>query len=175
MPDDRPLILTAECQAPAQAFFNQKRQQHFPPERNHIPAHLTLFHHLPGGRVKAVEQVVRAECHAVRQPVAAEVTGIRFLGFGSAYQVQSPGLSVLRSRLAERFEAWLTRQDQQPFRPHVTFQNKVPAPVAKQVYQQEQAAFEPFSTEIIQLALWRYCGGPWERVAQYGLAAGQDA
>ena len=43
-----PLVLTLVLDAQSFAFFDGLRRRHFPPERNVIAAHLTLFHALPG-------------------------------------------------------------------------------------------------------------------------------
>jgi hypothetical protein len=42
-----PLIVTVLMAAPDQAWFDRLRIAHFPPERNHLAAHLTLFHAIP--------------------------------------------------------------------------------------------------------------------------------
>lgn len=43
-------ILTLHLDPTAQSRFEALRQRHYPPERNQIPAHLTLFHTLPDTR-----------------------------------------------------------------------------------------------------------------------------
>ena len=55
------------------------------------------------------------------------VTGLRFLGFGSAYVLKSRELDRVRAALATRWAAALTAQDRQAFAAHVTIQNKAPA------------------------------------------------
>ena len=47
MPDDRPLVLTAALDDETFDWLDGLRRRHFPPERNHLAAHLTLFHALP--------------------------------------------------------------------------------------------------------------------------------
>ena len=42
-----PLIVTALLGRADHAWLDGERQRHFPPERNQLPAHLTLFHQLP--------------------------------------------------------------------------------------------------------------------------------
>ena len=39
-----PIIVTALFGRQDTAFFDSMRREHFPPERNQLPAHLTLFH-----------------------------------------------------------------------------------------------------------------------------------
>lgn len=95
------------------------------------------------------------------------VDGIFFMGFGSAYRIESPVLSGLRARLAERFEPWLSQQDRRPFRPHVTIQNKAPAAEAKTLFSALQAEFIAFEASGETLLLWRYRGGPWEEAGRY--------
>ena len=44
-----PLILSLRLDAASFARLDALRRAHFPAERNHLAAHLTLFHALPGG------------------------------------------------------------------------------------------------------------------------------
>jgi hypothetical protein len=61
----------------------------------------------------------------------------------------------------------LTPQDQAPWRPHVTIQNKVEPRDAKALQAQLRATFQPRPLAIRGLASWRYQGGPWELVREY--------
>jgi 2'-5' RNA ligase len=67
----------------------------------------------------------------------------------------------LHRRLADRWRPHLTRQDAQPFRPHVTVQNKVEPDVAKATLDRLRKSFRPHTTAGVALELWRYDGGPW--------------
>jgi hypothetical protein len=140
------------------------RRRHFPKERSFIPAHLTLFHHLPGQEVDAVLGTVRGLA-AGEVPMRLEVVGLRFMGRGGAYRIESSALVAWRGRLAEAFAPWLGSQDRRPFRPHVTVQNKVPAEVARALYAELATGFAPFLAEGTAALLWRYRGGAWEAVA----------
>ena len=42
-----PIIVTALFGRQDTAFFDAMRREHFPPERNQLAAHLTMFHALP--------------------------------------------------------------------------------------------------------------------------------
>ncbi len=44
-----PLIVAAIFGAQDHMYLDGLRRTHFPPERNRLAAHLTLFHHLPPG------------------------------------------------------------------------------------------------------------------------------
>jgi 2'-5' RNA ligase len=166
-----PLILTLAFDDASFARFDELRRLHFPPERNLIPAHLTLFHHLPGGEHEGeVAGVVGDACRMYR-PMTLRVTGLRFMGKGVAYTLESPELARLRGLLAEAWFGWLTGQDRQKFRPHVTVQNKVEPEVARALHERLSAEFAPFEAEGRGLLLWRYRGGPWEQVGEYPFGA----
>ncbi|MGY1624222.1 2'-5' RNA ligase family protein [Geodermatophilus sp. SYSU D00965] len=160
-----PLVVTLLLGSEAQERFDRLRAAHFPPERNHLAAHVTLFHALPGDQVDAVAADLAAA--VARPPFAVAVTGLRLLGRGVAYTLESPELAALRDRLAAAWEPWLTRQDRQRFAPHVTVQNKVEPPVARALRDRLAAQFTPERVPARGLRLWRYRDGPWEPVAEY--------
>ncbi len=167
--DARPLIVTARLDPATFARFDALRRAHFQPALNHLPAHLTLFHHLPG---EALGEVVDACTAAVRAaPFALQVVGLRPLGRGVAYALESAALGQARAQIAARFNVRLTRQDQQAFRPHVTVQNKVEPEDARALLAQLQTNFTPFGAEATGLLVWRYLGGPWALEADLGPAA----
>ncbi len=159
-PGQAPLILTLALAARDQARFDRLRQTHFPPERNVIQAHVTLFHHLPGDALDPIRADLDACCVIPPFPVA--VTGLRSLGRGVAFSLASAELAALRRSLAQHWHADLTAQDRQGFRPHITVQNKVAPEQARLLLSQLTADFSPFEIQAEGLLLWRYRGGPWE-------------
>ncbi|MGC5780457.1 2'-5' RNA ligase family protein [Methylobacterium sp. NFXW15] len=165
MQEPPPLILTLAFDEVTFARFDGERRRHFPEALNHIPAHATLFHHLPGDRERAVLETITALARTLPPPDVA-VTGLRFIGRGVAYVLESEPLAMFRGRLAKEFIADLTAQDRQGWRPHVTVQNKVAPQVARALHESLQAGFEPFRFTTPALLLWRYLGGPWGRVAR---------
>ena len=56
-----PFVLTLEMDGESFARFNELRQAHYPPERNLVPAHVTLFHRLPGERGREIKALLRAD------------------------------------------------------------------------------------------------------------------
>ena len=159
-----PLILTLRFDDAAFARLDSLRRAHFPAERNHIPAHLTLFHALPGEAMEEVLSGLRFAC-AATAPMALRFTGPRSLGRGVALEVASPELVALRRALAAGWSHMLTRQDAGGFRPHVTVQNKVSAEAAAALLAGMAAGFEPWEARGEGLLLWHYRGGPWEAAA----------
>ena len=154
------LILSVEIDETAQREFDALRRAYFPPERLVVGAHVTLFHALPGSQLQRIAADLE-EVTSATPPAVMRVTGVRFLGRGVAYDLASPALQRVREELAGRWAEHLTRQDRQPFRPHVTVQNKVAPEVARALHARLQAGFVPSPVEARGLLLWRYLGGPW--------------
>ncbi|WP_233491212.1 2'-5' RNA ligase family protein [Blastococcus sp. TBT05-19] len=157
--------MTLLLEADAQARFDRLRAEHFPPERNHLAAHVTLFHALPGEQVDAVRADLAAA--ADRDAFDVAVTGLRFLGRGVAYALESAELAAVRRGLAAGWEPWLTPQDRQRHAPHVTVQNKVDPAVARALHERLLAGFTPWTARARGLGLWRYLGGPWAPVGDH--------
>jgi plasmid stability protein len=160
-----PLIVTAELPEALQSRADQLRQLHFPPERNQLKAHVTLFHALPPSMEDEVRDALAAEVKA--KPVSARLVGLLNLGRGTALRLESPAMLALWERLADRFHGLLTPQDEHRPRLHVTIQNKVAPSVAKALQQELAASIEPRDFAFAGLALHRYRGGPWEFVKQW--------
>jgi 2'-5' RNA ligase len=127
-----------------------------------VGAHVTLFHALPP------DQPVVAEVAAVadRPGFDIRVSEVMSLGRGAAYRISSAELAAVHAALRARFADVLTRQDAQPYRPHVTVQNKVDPAVARETVARLRAGFSPYPVPATGLAVWRYVGGPWESVAE---------
>jgi 2'-5' RNA ligase len=158
-----PLIVTLLLDPHSQRRFDVLREAHFPPERNHLAAHVTLFHALPGEAESQVRSDLAELARRSSFPVA--VPGLRSLGRGVAYVLESAELAALHRELAGRWRHDLTRQDSQPLRPHVTVQNKVTPERAQALLADLQSRFSPYEVRAEGLALWRYVGGPWEPLA----------
>ncbi|WP_223799464.1 2'-5' RNA ligase family protein [Sphingomonas nostoxanthinifaciens] len=166
-----PLIVSALFGADDFAWLDALRRAHFPPERNHLAAHLTLFHHLP----PSVEAETRRRLAGLTRGMPtprAQAAGIQNLGGGTAIRIVSPALEAMRAELAEAFTGLLTPQDRAGWRPHVTVQNKVAADEARRLQRSLEADFVARPVAIAGLALWRYRGGPWEPVSRHMFTAG---
>lgn len=169
-PDDAPFVVTLRLDDESSRFFDGERQRYFPPQRNFLAAHTTLFHQLP----REAESLVRAVVEETTREMPVfpvSVTGLHFLGRGVAYELFSEELAALRAQLAKRFAALLTAQDRQGFRPHVTVQNKVAPEAARALLERLRAEFSPWEAEGRGLDLWAYRGGPWEAFGFFPFAA----
>ena len=159
------LIVTAELGAEDFAWLDSLRRRHFPPERNQLPAHLTMFHALP----PSAEGEVRGRLSALgtERPPQAMIAGLMNLGGGVAFRVVSDELDRIRDQIADDFYGLLSAQDSGGWRPHVTIQNKVTPGEAKNLLDAMEPLFRPRPLAITGLGLHRYLGGPWERLAAY--------
>ena len=156
--EHRPIIVTLQLDGQSARFFQEQRKKHFPAHINYIGAHLTLFHNLPGAQSENVLEAIGQSCAAFGQ-FELTVAGLIRLGRGVAYEVQSKPLVDMRDGLADVFNSWLTRQDKEGFRPHITVQNKVPVHEAQALFEYLASDFEPFIATAEGLQLWYYEGG----------------
>ena len=168
MGDTAPLILTLTLDPPAQARFDALRAAHFPADRLFIGAHVTLFHALPND---LAQDVIIAETRAL-SPFTVSVNGLRFLGRGVAYSLESAPLRKLRNRLRQHWLDHLTPQDRQGWQPHVTIQNKADPAAARALHVMLSAGFSPWQVTATGLDLWIYRNGPWEAAATFPFGAG---
>jgi 2'-5' RNA ligase len=130
-----------------------------------VPAHLTLFHHLPPGIERELGQ--RLSGYAATAAPQARIVGVTNLGRGTAFRVESEELADIRYDLAKAFQGLLIPQDQAPWRPHITIQNKVEPREAKRLQAELEAGFEPRPLSVKGLASWRYMGGPWHLIREH--------
>ncbi|RZJ63407.1 MAG: 2'-5' RNA ligase family protein [Flavobacterium sp.] len=153
------LIVTVQMDEASQNYFNALRTQYFPPERNFLNAHLTLFHKLPDTPETAAQVASVAAT-----PFTIQVRGLINLGAGVAFRIESEILKRLRSDLARLFKDDLSAQDRQGFRGHITVSNKTRAELARKLLAELSLDFKPFEVNALGLDLWRYLGGSWEHI-----------
>jgi hypothetical protein len=159
------LIVTAELGPEDQVWLDRLRRAHYPPERNHLPAHLTIFHALPPSAEGELRS--RLPRFANAAPPRAGIEGLMNLGGGIAFRVVSPDLDRIRDELSHDLRGLLGAQDSGGWRPHVTIQNKVPPKIARALMAELESNFRGRELAISGLGLHRYRDGPWERLAIY--------
>ena len=144
-----------------QLYFNRLRAAYFPPERNYLAAHITLFHQLPPSSLHELDRLIR-RIAIDTPPPAAFLREVYSLGRGVAFRIESPTLLDIRARIADHFTGMLTAQDQGTPRLHITVQNKVTPPEARALLADLSRNFAPRPLKIVGLAAHHYRGGPWE-------------
>ena len=158
-----PLIVTTLFDDSSFAVLDGLRRRHFPTKLNRVPAHISLFHNLPGEEERAILRELSDRCRPLAR-VELQPGELHFLGRGVALGYTSPELQRLHGELSRAFDSWLVPQDRQRFKAHVTIQNKVDPAEAKAL--RDRLRGEPAPPAAVEgLILWRYLGGPWERVA----------
>lgn len=157
------LIITADIGLPDLEWLDRLRRDHYPPARNHLRAHLTMFHALPPSSEAEVRSALQRR--SAEAPPGASIEGLMDLGNGVAFRIASDDLDRIRDELAEDFRGLLGAQDWGGWRPHVTIQNKVAAREARALISKLKSEFRPRSLKIVGLGLHRYLDGPWERLA----------
>ena len=168
-PQPAPLIITLKLDQASFAKLDLLRRTHFPPERNFIPAHITLFHALPGEQFESIVATLISICQQTEHfPII--VSQPRSLGRGVAITIESPALLRIRGQLADAWQGWLTPQDQQRYKPHLTIQNKVSSTAAQELLATLSASWQPLSAMSEGLSLWRYLGGPWGPAGEFEFA-----
>lgn len=150
-------ILTAQLDAESFAWLDGLRRAHFPPERNVLSAHLTMFHRLSPVQIERLQAVPLPS-----EPIPLQFEGVMFLGFGNAIRATSPGLEQLRADVKAVIGAGLSRQDDQRWTPHVTVQNKTTAATARALYGELSQDFQTRTGSIRGLNVFEYLGGPWK-------------
>jgi 2'-5' RNA ligase len=147
------------------AWADGLRRRWFPPERNQVPAHITLLRHLPPSREAEVRRMLA--CHARAAPPPARIDRLLDLGGGVALHVESPALQSIRAEIAERLHGLLLPPDQAEPRLHITIQNQVSRAEALKTLARLNHDFRPRAIGISGLACWHYQTGRWSPIARY--------
>ena len=159
------MLVTAELPGDVPAWADGLRRAHYPPERNRLRAHVTLFHALPPSSEGEVRRLL-AEL-AASPPPEAQVSGLMNLGKGTALAVSSPGMVALHAVMAQRLHGLLTRQDAHPLRLHITIQNKV-TPQQARALQAELAPGLPLVRfRFAGLELYAWEEGLWRPIRDF--------
>ncbi|MBW4622956.1 MAG: 2'-5' RNA ligase family protein [Cyanosarcina radialis HA8281-LM2] len=161
-----PLILTLKLDRETFIYFDRLRQKYFPTEKNFLPAHVTLFHALPGEEASEIQQRLQDYCSRT-SIFTLTFPKLRFLGRGVAVEIDSPPLTQLRQHLAKSWHDWLSHQDRQGYRPHITITNKTTAERSRQLYEQMTNDWQAFEGYGEGLLLWYYLGGPWKLLDEF--------
>lgn len=161
-----PLLVTAELPPDILGWADAMRRTHYPPERNRLRAHVTLFHALPPSAEGEVRRLL-ADLAKVTSPPDAEVAGLMDLGTGTALDVRCEALMALHRELSERLHGLLTQQDDRGLRPHITIQNKVDRATAKALQAELRETLDPRVFRFRGFGLYGWEAGLWNPLAEY--------
>lgn len=154
------------------------RRSHFPRHLDRHPAHLTLFHALPGSEMALITSAL-AELCASQKPVRLATGGMFRMRCGVGINVAdardgrrdgrggeeggSQAARRLHRELQRRWWDMLSAQDRRPWRPHWTVQNKAADDGAVDAALEDvRTGFRGAEGLATGCALWRYeKGGRW--------------
>ena len=162
------LILTLGFDSRSFARLAPLRERHFPPARNFIPVHVTLFQQLPVGHLNRLLGTLAHE-GGTTPALPFTTTGILDFGKGAAVGMSCPPARALQGRLRAAWSDILTDSDDRARELHVTLQNKVDRDTARATQVALRAQFAPWEGLFDRLLLWHYRGGPWERAGTFPL------
>jgi hypothetical protein len=157
-----PLLITAELPPDVLAWADALRRAHYPPERNRLRAHVTLFHALPPSVEDELLQILADLARAA--PPVATISGLMKLGNGTALAVDCPEMVELHGIIADRMHGLLTQQDAQPLRLHVTIQNKVTTEAARALQASLAPELKPQSFRFPGFGLYAWEDGLWRPI-----------
>ncbi|ROW12100.1 hypothetical protein VMCG_00707 [Cytospora schulzeri] len=149
------------------------REKHFPAHLNRTPAHLTMFHALPGSHMSSIVAAIEKECQDLA-PFRLTTGSLFRMRRGVGINV---GQGAQPARLLHRAlqQCWadvLSEQDRQGWRPHWTIQNKVnDVAVVEGTLREVEQEFPGAEGFAEGCVLWRYeAGGAWkfERMFEFG-------
>ena len=158
-----PFIVTAEMPLDIFSWANSLRTEHFPPERNWLKAHVTLFHNMAPSLREELPRFL-ARLAGEFAPPEAEQNGLMDLGGGTALAIRSPAMLAIREQISEHFWAMLTKQDQGGKKLHITIQNKVPRDAALALQAELAPRLQPRRFAFTGLGLHLYTNPHWEEV-----------
>lgn len=161
-----PFIVTAELPPDVFGWADRLRRAHYPPERNNLRAHVTLFHSFAPSLRDELRHYLPGVARDYAAPQAM-VVGLMDLGCGTAIELRSEAMLAIREQIAEHFHGALTAQDRYEPRLHVTVQNKVSKEAARALQRALAPALEPREFRFSGLALHSYLGGPWEQLGRW--------
>lgn len=157
-----PLLVTAELPPDVLAWADALRRQHYPPERNRLRAHVTLFHALPPSVEEELLQVLTDLARSAPPP--ARIEGLMKLGGGTALAVASPRMVELHGLIAERMHGLLTAQDRRELHLHITIQNKVSLQAARALQAELGPVLRPRAFRFHGFGLYAWEEGLWRPI-----------
>lgn len=157
-----PLLVTAELPSDVLGWADALRRAHYPPDRNRLRAHVTLFHALPPSIERELVEVLATLARTAPPP--ARLDGLMKLESGTALAIHSPGMVDLHAAIAERLHGLLAEQDARPLKLHVTIQNKVDTMAARRLQAELAPMLEPRTFRFRGFGVYAWEEGLWRPI-----------
>lgn len=164
-------VLTLSLSPSISVPLDQMREEYFPKQLNHTPAHITLFHALPHSQIEVIDAHLKTTAARTRPYNISTGSPFR-LRRGVAVMLGSGDEQSqhLREEFRETWETWLSKQDRSGWHPHWTVMNKVDdeKKVESAFNTIRRILFEDVQHgKVVGFDLWKYNGGDWEPARQY--------
>ncbi|UPK99983.1 hypothetical protein LCI18_010918 [Fusarium solani-melongenae] len=148
------------------------RRQWFPTRLLKVEAHVTLFHALPGSKLHQLKQdIAEISQYTTKFAITVKKEGIYEMNKGVGIRISEGQWKAakLRSELRDKWEPFLSRQDQQErWRGHYTIMNKEDDKArVTECLKELQDSFEDSRGTVNGLKLWRYDRGWWREVEAF--------
>lgn len=161
----QPLIITVKMDSNSHERLTGWRERFFPPARNYLTAHITLYHHLPAEHLHWIEKELTEFCR-VQDAFPLSFHRVEHNGGFVSVLVDAPPLLHMKSHFDSVFGKFLKPQDQQKIRPHVTLVNKVSREEGKAASELIHLEFFPWQGRAEGLEIHFYHHGPWNLHSQ---------
>lgn len=174
-PEAKVYVLTLHTDKAHHETMTRMRKQYFPPKLNHLEAHITMFHALPGSRlVDAIEPTLRDLCATTAPFDLAAVKPFR-LSKGIAIAVpDNAGGSEAKQLHASLRDAWkpfLSAQDDSKLAAHYTIMNKVhEEEEVQRAFEEVRKEWQPCQGRALGMSLFLYKRGKWIHSRDYDFA-----
>ena len=135
--DQTSYVLTLLTDPAHNHCMNSLRKTYFPPQLNKIPAHITLFHALPGSKLESDVLPGIKQIASRTPPYRVRATNPFRLSHGAGIKVTDDidhandskrgrnMTRIIHAELRKKWGEWLSEQDSTPPRFHYTVMNKV--------------------------------------------------
>ena len=145
--------------------INALRKQYFPPQRNRIGAHITLFHALPSSHLQAIASDLQSTACS-NMPFTIQTQEPLRLSHGVALNATHKQADEIFNTLKQKWGPaganFLSKQDHR-FKAHYTIQNKAERDVAQSTWEKVREGFKRDEGRAIGLTLYKYLrGGYWK-------------
>lgn len=158
------LIVTLKIDDTSQAFFNEKRKQHYPAYANFVDAHITLFHKLPSDK-NIVYQTLQQLCNT--KVFEMQVVALKNIENFVAYDISSSTLQDIHREMQTAFAKMLNEKDKEILWPHITIHNKATVYKAFKTHEKLLEDFVPFDIKAIGFTTWFYAKKQWVKKGDY--------
>ncbi|WWC73891.1 uncharacterized protein I206_107863 [Kwoniella pini CBS 10737] len=184
-----PIILTLRLDKATHQLLTSLRSKYFPPHRNFLSAHVTLFHAIPSHRFDELDENLNKICNSKSgwdvffgEPEKMGNRGVYLIcrerPSNSVEKIHRELLSNLKKGIKSDQDK-LTNQDLQTMRkPHVTVLNKASNEEQVDICLKEvKEFFEGMRKDgqkegqhkgrAVGFEVWEYLGGPWKSIKEY--------